>query len=109
MVQLCTADRKQGALCSPLRHLKQSQYGHSISLCILQCSVKTQCRLPPMFVTVLCTIDKSKALLSDIDNKASVLPALLGASIWNFSFNIRQDDLLWDLSLEGEREKNRIG
>lgn len=40
-----------------LRHLKQSQYGHSISLCILQSSVKTQRPLPPMFVTVLCTID----------------------------------------------------
>lgn len=94
MVQLCTADSKQGASGSPPRHLKQSQYGHSISLCILQCSVKTQCRLPPMFVTVLCTIDESKALLSNTDNKASVLPAFLdaftrqttAASTWNIIF-----------------------
>lgn len=47
-----------------------------------------------MFVTVLCTIDESKALLSNTDNKASVLPAFLdaftrqttAASTWNIIF-----------------------
>lgn len=114
-VQLCTADRKQGAKGSP-RHLKQSHYGHSISLCILQCSVKTQCRLPPMFVTVLCTIEISKALLkANIDNKASVLPASLdastrqttAASVWNFIFtqNGISDGICW----REKGKKTRIG
>jgi len=50
MVQLCTANGEQ------------SQYGHRTSLCILQGSVKTPCQLPPTFRTMLCTIDKPKAL-----------------------------------------------
>lgn len=116
MVQLCTANRKHGALSS-LRHLKQSQYGHSISLCILQCSVKTPCRLPPKFVTVLCTIDKSKALLIIILTIKPLfyLPfsmllhdrqLLLLYRISSSVVHIRWD-LLWDLLLEGETEEEQ--
>lgn len=46
--------------------------GHSISLCILKCSVRIQSRLPPMFVTVLCTIDE-RLCVSNTHNKASVV------------------------------------
>lgn len=85
-----------------------SQYGHSISLCILQCSVKTQCRLPPMFVTVLCTIDQFKALLSTI-KPLFYLPFLIILQdrqvqlLYEISSSVVHKwwDLLWDLLLEG--------
>lgn len=66
----------------------KSHYGHSISLCILKCSVRIQSRLPPMFVTVLCTIDE-RLCVSNTDNKASVvLPPAWLLPEWDARFCI---------------------